>query len=300
MPAWLTKPLSDPARVRRVRRTLERCHLTTVCDEARCPNRVDCFTRGTATFMVLGDSCTRDCRFCAVNHAAPRSVDPGEPARVAEAARTLGLEFVVVTSVTRDDLQDGGAGHFAATVHAVREALPEAGVEVLVPDFQGRRPSIETVLTSRPDVFGHNVETVRRLYGAARPEADYDRTLSVLEFASRNAHDGPARTAVKSAMMLGLGETRSEVEETLLDLRNAGVEIVCLGQYLSPSDDHLPVARFVPPDEFAELEVVARSMGFAAVAAGPFVRSSYLAEEFAAQAREAAAETMSARRKEHS
>ncbi|MBD3368204.1 MAG: lipoyl synthase [Candidatus Eisenbacteria bacterium] len=296
LPSWLTKPLSDPARVRAVRQTLARCHLNTVCDEAKCPNRVDCFTRGTATFMVLGDACTRDCRFCAVRHTTPVSVDDDEPERVAEAARLLGLSFVVLTSVTRDDLPDGGAGHFAATVDAVRRALPQAGIEVLVPDFHGSRESIDRVLDPGPDVFGHNVETVSRLYAAARPEADYARTLSVLRYVAEMPH----APIVKSAMMLGLGETTSEIESTLRDLRTAGVEILCLGQYLSPSDVHLPVERFVPPEEFDQLADLARDMGFAAVASGPFVRSSYLADESAARARdERTTQTTFARRKEH-
>ncbi len=280
LPSWLKKPLSDPEQTRTVRETLSLCRLNTVCDEARCPNRVDCFTRGTATFMVLGKSCTRNCRFCAVSHQEPGPVDADEPDRVAEAARRLGLSYVVVTSVTRDDLPDGGSSHFAATVRALRRALPGTGVEVLVPDFRGSDEAVEAVLASEPDVFGHNVETVKRLYARARPGADYHTTLGVLELASRRSEG----RAVKSAMMLGLGETRNEVVETLKDLRSAGVSIVCLGQYLSPSEKHLPVERFVPPDEFEELGRLARSFGFAAVTSGPFVRSSYLAEESAARA----------------
>jgi len=282
LPSWLTKPLSDPEKVRPVRETLARYRLTTVCDEARCPNRVDCFTRGTATFMVLGDHCTRSCRFCAVGHDAPRSVEDDEPVRVARAAAALGLKFIVLTSVTRDDLPDGGAAHFAATVRAVRSELPESGIEVLVPDFLGNEGSLRTVLESGPEVFGHNIETVERLYETARPGADYRRSLEVLNRAAR-----AGESVVKSAMMLGLGETTDEVARTLRDLREAGAEIVCLGQYLCPSSEHLPVERFVPPEEFDELRSLALSMGFSAVASGPFVRSSYLAEQSAARALEA-------------
>jgi len=280
LPPWLTKPLTDPERVRGVRRTLRAYRLNTVCDEARCPNRVDCFTRGTATFMVLGDRCTRNCRFCAVEHSEPRPVETDEPERVAAAARELGLQFVVLTSVTRDDLPDGGAAHFAASVAALRRVLPDAGVEVLVPDFLGDTDALETVLDAHPTVFGHNVETVARLYDEARPGADYERSLEVLG----NAHRLAPEPVTKSALMLGLGETQSEIETTLRDLRDVGVEIVCLGQYLSPSADHHPVERYVRPEEFDELEVFARSIGFSAVASGPFVRSSYLAEESAAEA----------------
>ena len=282
LPSWLTKPLSDPEKVRPVRETLARHRLTTVCDEARCPNRVDCFTRGTTTFMVLGDHCTRSCRFCAVGHDAPRPIENDEPVRVARAAAALGLKFIVLTSVTRDDLPDGGAAHFAATVRAVRSELPESGIEVLVPDFLGNEGSLRTVLESGPEVFGHNIETVERLYETARPGADYRRSLEVLSRAAR-----AGESVVKSAMMLGLGETPDEVARTLRDLREAGAEIVCLGQYLCPSSEHLPVERFVPPEEFDELRSLALSMGFSAVASGPFVRSSYLAEQSAARALEA-------------
>lgn len=274
LPPWLTKPLSDPTKVRRVKETLSAFHLNTVCDEARCPNRVDCFTRGTATFMILGDQCTRDCRFCAVRHGRPSPPDPSEPGRVADGAAALGLRFIVLTSVTRDDLPDGGASHFVETIRAVREALPGSGVEVLVPDFEGCEQDVGVVLSAAPDVFGHNVETVRRLYPEVRTGADYDRSLDVLRQAVRS---GSARR-VKSSLMVGLGETRAEIDETLLDLRGAGVEIAYIGQYLRPSDAHRPVERFVPPEEFEDIRSRALEMGFSWVSAGPFVRSSYEAE----------------------
>ena len=277
LPSWLTRSLSDPAATHHVKRVLATHRLNTVCDSAKCPNRPDCFARGTATFMILGDRCTRNCRFCAVDHGAPPVPDAGEPERVAGAARDLELSFVVVTSVTRDDLADGGSGHFARTISAIRAALPKAGVEVLVPDLGGSSDSIDTVLDAAPDVFGHNIETVQRLYTSVREGADYGRSLAVLRHAAR-----PERaTAVKSALMLGLGETRSEVERALSDLREAGVSIVCLGQYLRPSPSHAAVERFVPPAEFEELGEYARSLGFEGVSSGPFVRSSYRAEEAA-------------------
>ena len=274
LPHWLVKPISDPSAVRRVKETLATCRLNTVCDEARCPNRVDCFSRGTATFMILGDTCTRDCRFCAVRHGTPVEPDPDEPRRVAAGASALDLRFVVLTSVTRDDLPDGGAAHFAETVKAVRKALPDSGIEVLVPDFEGRLRDVATVLEAAPDVFGHNIETVRKLYGPVRSGADYDRSLAVLREASSS---GGARH-VKSAIMLGLGEDRSEIREALSDLRSAGADVAYLGQYLRPTRAHAPVKRFVPPEEFEEIREEALSLGFAYVSAGPFVRSSYEAE----------------------
>lgn len=274
LPPWLRKAHSVPAETRRVRDALAAFRLNTVCDEALCPNRVDCLSRGTATFMLLGDRCTRSCGFCAVGHGEPRPPDLDEPARVAQGARALGLRYVVLTSVTRDDLPDGGAAHFAETVRAVRADLPVAGVEVLVPDFLGDERSLGTVLGSRPDVFGHNVETVARLYPVARKGAEFGRSLAVL---SRAAQSGLVRH-VKSALMLGLGESRAEIGAALDDLRGVGVTVLCLGQYLRPSPRHLPVARYVAPAEFEDLKASADAKGFAWVAAGPFVRTSYEAD----------------------
>jgi lipoic acid synthetase len=277
LPRWLLKPRPAARATRRVRRALEALRLNTVCDEALCPNRGECLGRGTATFLLLGDRCTRDCGFCAVGHGRPEPPDPTEADRVALAARELGLRHVVLTSVTRDDLADGGAEEFARCVRAVRERAPGATVEVLVPDFQGSAAAVDEVLESRPDVFGHNIETVRRLYASTRRGADYGRSLAVLARAA--AARGGAR--VKSALMLGLGETRDEVEDALDDLRDAGVEIVCLGQYLRPSERHLAVRRFLPPEEFEGLRAAAEAKGFAWVTAGPFVRSSYEADRAA-------------------
>ena len=275
LPAWLTKPMADPAETRLVRETLKSHRVNTVCDEARCPNRVDCFSRGTATFMILGDRCTRDCGFCAVAHASPLPVDTAEPDEVASAATTLGLDYVVVTSVTRDDLPDGGAAQFAATIRAIRRADARAGIEVLVPDFGGSSSAIETVLAAGPDVFGHNVETVERLYPAVRKGARYKRSLEVLSHAAAAASEA----LVKSALMLGMGETREELRRALADVLASGVDIIYLGQYLRPSAEHHPVARFVPPAEFDELASECLSMGFRWASAGPFIRSSYRAHE---------------------
>jgi len=275
LPAWLIKPMADPAETKLVRETLKSHRVHTVCDEARCPNRVDCFSRGTATFMILGDRCTRDCSFCAVSHGNPIPVDPAEPDEVASAATTLGLDFVVVTSVTRDDLPDGGAAQFAATVQAIRRANPHAGIEVLVPDFDGSPEAIETVLAASPDVFGHNVETVERLYSTVRKGAGYQCSLEVLSRAAAS----PSGALVKSGLMLGMGETREELGRALADVLAAGVEIIYLGQYLRPSAEHHPVARFVTPEEFDELACECLAMGFRWASAGPFIRSSYRAHE---------------------
>ena len=274
-PPWLRKRLPPEGEGRRVRTLLERLHLHTVCQSARCPNLFECFARGTATFMILGDVCTRHCRFCAVGSGAPMPPDPAEPGHVAEAAAALGLRHVVVTSVTRDDLADGGSGQFAATIAAVR-AVAGAAVEVLTPDFQGRWDALDRVLDARPDVLNHNVETVPRLYAEVRPEADYGRSLAVLGRARARGQ------ATKSGLMVGLGERHDEVVAALRDLREAGCELLTVGQYLSPSQAHAPIARFVTPCEFDTYKTEAEAMGFAAVAAGPFVRSSYHAEELAA------------------
>jgi lipoic acid synthetase len=246
--------------------------LRTVCQEARCPNAWECFARRTATFLILGDRCTRDCRFCNIASGPPRPVDPEEPRRVAEAAARLELDHVVVTAVTRDDLPDGGASHFAATIEAVRRRLPSAAIEVLVPDFGGDRAALAAVLAARPAVLNHNLETVARLYPLVRPQALYARSLALLA-----AVEGiPA----KSGIMLGLGESTAEVRQALRDLHRAGCRILTLGQYLRPSPRHLPVARYVPPEEFARLGDEARAMGFSQVASAPLVRSSYRAGEF--------------------
>jgi lipoic acid synthetase len=273
-PPWLRKRLSTGGEGAEVRRLLAELGLSTVCSGAHCPNQSECYARGTATFLILGDRCTRSCGFCAVAKGEAGPLRPDEPEAVADACARLKLRHVVITSVTRDDLPDGGAAHFARTIRAVRERLPQAAIEVLVPDFQGRTAAVDVVLAARPDVFNHNVETVPRLYATVRPEADYRRSLAVLAHAKQAGSD----IYTKSGLMAGLGETADEVGQVMADLRAAGCDLLTIGQYLSPSSAHLPVAEFVTPEQFAAWESQARSLGFAAASAGPFVRSSYQAE----------------------
>ena len=272
-PEWLKKPLPEPQAVNRMEGLLRQRHLHTVCESALCPNLGECFGKGTATFLIMGDACTRDCRFCGVRSGLPSSLDPAEPAQVADAVRRLGLRHVVVTSVTRDDLPDGGASHYVATIGAVRQANPGVTIEVLVPDFGGRMQSVDSVVVEAPEVFNHNLETVFRLYPAVRPQAIYERSLAVL------AHAVAARRSlVKTGWMVGLGETHDEVEALLREVREAGVHIVTIGQYLRPSAGHLQVAEYVTPAEFEEYCQYGERLGLQ-VHAAPFVRSSFQAGE---------------------
>lgn len=275
LPVWARKGSPLAAGARDLRILLREQRLSTVCEEARCPNLGECFSRGTATFMLAGDRCTRRCDYCSVGTAKPLPLDPDEPARVAEAAARLRLRYVVLTAVARDDLSDGGAAHFAASVNEVRRRLPEAKVEVLTPDFQGCLESLALVLGSAPDVFNHNIETVPRLFPAVRPQGGYARSLAVLRAAKRIRFG----QLTKSGLMVGLGETDEEIVRVLHDLRDAGVDIVTLGQYLRPSRDHAPVERYVTPEEFEALRERALSLGFPTVYSGVFVRSSFNAEE---------------------
>jgi lipoic acid synthetase len=251
--------------------------LHTVCQSARCPNIGECFGAGTATFLLMGNRCTRRCGFCAVESGAASPLDAGEPDRIAKAVARMGLSYAVLTSVTRDDLPDGGAAHFAAAIRRIKALRPETRVEVLVPDFGGEESCVGTVLDARPDVFNHNLETVRRRQPMVRPQASYERSLGVLRAASRLAPDIP----VKSGLMVGLGEADEEIREALADLAAAGVAIVTLGQYLRPTARHLPVARYVHPDDFEAWRQVGQALGLKNVIAGPFVRSSYHAEKTA-------------------
>lgn len=278
LPAWLRLPLPTQPSFAATRNLLEQLRLHTVCQSARCPNHGECWTNRTAAFMIGGDRCTRACRFCAVTTARPLPLDPTEPGRVAEAARRLGLRQVVITSVARDDLPDGGAGHFRATIEAVRAAVPDAVIEVLVPDFNDQDAALDTVLAARPDIFNHNLETIRRLTPRVRSKATYERSLSVLRKAK--ARGGPGLWT-KSGLMLGLGETQEEVLEALRDLRAVGCDLVTLGQYLRPSLQHLPVVEYLAPEQFEWYGAQARALGFAGVASGPLVRSSYHAEQTA-------------------
>jgi len=272
-PRWLRVPLPGSEGYMRMRALLEREGLNTICVSGRCPNATECFTRGTATFMLLGHTCTRTCGYCDVVAGPPEAVDSDEPRRIADAARGLGLKFVVVTSVTRDDLPDGGAGHFAATIRAIK--AEDMRVEVLTPDFFRRPEALRTVLDAGPDVFAHNIETARRLYPIARAGGSYDRALELLA----RARATPGKHRVKSGFMVGMGETDADIWEILEDLARVGCEIVTIGQYLRPSTRHMPVMRYVTPEQFAHVQERAqRELGFAMVVAGPLVRSSYLAE----------------------
>lgn len=273
LPDWIK--VRNRADIHETRHLLRRHGLSTVCEEARCPNRNECFSKPTATFMILGSSCTRNCGFCSVNPSAPQPVDENEPENVAAAAGEMGLKYVVVTSVTRDDLPDGGAGHFAKTIASIRRRLPSAKIEVLTPDFKGDLDALTTVLSARPDVFNHNIETVDRLYAVVRPDADYKRSLYVLQSAAAMVSD----ILIKSGFMLGLGETADEVTALLTDLRLAGCDFVTVGQYLRPSRNNLPVVEYIAPAAFEKLRRTALDMGFKYAACGPLVRSSMNAEE---------------------
>ena len=316
LPDWMKVPYRGAPVRDEVRKLLLDLKLNTVCESARCPNQCDCWARGTATFLIMGNCCTRNCRFCAVNHGAPETLETDEPARVAEAVKALGIKFAVITSVTRDDLPDGGAAHFAATIHAVRGAVPGVGVEVLTPDFGGREADIATVLAARPDVFNHNLETCRRLTSAVRSGAEYARSLHVLATAARlvrerftahasmvkklaieesrtnstatTAHNHtvtlPKTTLIKSGFMLGMGETEAEIREILGDLHAAGVQVLTIGQYLPPSAAHWPLDRYVTPEEFDRWGKSAREeFSFTEVVSHPLARSSFLAEQSYAQ-----------------
>jgi lipoyl synthase len=311
LPPWLRKGDSHFASVHDLKSELRRLRLHTVCESARCPNLHECFHRGAATFMILGNLCTRGCGFCSVPKSRhPGALDPEEPAHVASMAQAMRLRYVVITSVNRDDLPDGGSEHFAQTVREVRRALPEAGVETLTPDFCGNLDAVARVLAASPDVFNHNVETVPRLYRTVRPQADYEQSLAVLRFAKNNVapsgaslrpasyssdtpqeegqspetsilnrdREGASTPLVKSGAMLGLGETPAEVEHLLRDLRDAGVDVVTLGQYLQPARRNLPVAEYITPERFDLYREYGLSLGFKMVFSGPLVRSSYMAD----------------------
>ena len=272
-PEWLKIRLQHTADYAEVRRIVETHHLHTICSSGRCPNQSECWSRRTATFMILGDICTRGCRFCATQTGRPLPPVAEEPQRVAESVRLMQLKYVVLTSVTRDDLEDGGAAHWAATVEAIRNENPEAAIELLIPDFDAKAPLLDVVMASKADIVGHNIETVERLTPVVRARAKYRTSLATLRYLSEQG------AVTKSGMMLGLGETEDEVLQTLRDLREAGVQIVTLGQYLRPSLEHYPVAAYITPEKFEWYRTKALEMGFSYCASAPLVRSSYLAEE---------------------
>jgi len=278
-PDWIKVRAPASPEYFRTRAILSELKLHSVCQEACCPNIGECFSHRTATFMLMGDVCTRNCPYCAVAHGKVRPLDPDEPRRIAEAVAKLGLQHVVVTSVDRDDLPDGGAAHFAATARAIKQALPATRVEVLVPDFQGLTASIEAVIESPVDIYNHNVETVPSLYRKARPGGEYRRSLEVLKHARDSAEAHGRSVLTKTGIMLGLGEEREELLQVMRDLREVECDILTLGQYLRPSKEHLPVERYVTPEEFADLKREGMAMGFRHVESGPLVRSSYHAWE---------------------
>jgi lipoic acid synthetase len=293
-PPWIRIRLETGPEYQEVRHLMRGLALNTVCEEARCPNIYECWGDRTATFMILGDVCTRTCGFCAVTSGKPkRGVDAGEPDRLAEAVEKLGLDHVVVTSVDRDDLDDGGARHFAQVIRAVRARRPECGVEVLTPDFRGVPEAASIILAEGPVVFSHNLETVPRLYRAARPGSRFERSTALLAEAA-TARGAADRPLIKTGLMVGLGETRDELIDTFRAARAAGVEILTLGQYLRPTLQHLPVERYLHPDEFAALAAAARALGFKHVEAGPLVRSSYHAKRHTRGASTPAAESPAA------
>jgi lipoic acid synthetase len=287
LPGFLRKPVTNFESVQLLKNDLRRLKLHTVCESARCPNIHECFHRGAATFMILGNLCTRGCAFCAVPKGLPLkrefALDPDEPASVARMAQQMDLRYVVITSVNRDDLEDGGSRHFAETVRRVREALPQARVEVLTPDFCGDREAVARVLDAGPQVFNHNLETVGRLYRRVRPQANYRQSLEVLAFARKYRPD----VLTKSGLMAGLGETEEEVQVVLRDLRDAGTEVVTIGQYLQPTLRNMEVAEYVPPERYERWKEYGLAIGFRMVFAGPFVRSSYMAEMVSEGARKA-------------
>jgi lipoic acid synthetase len=276
-PDWLKVRAPGSPNYLRLKGLMRDLNLHTVCEEARCPNIGECWNHGTATFMILGDVCTRSCSYCAVAHGRPGEIDPAEPQRVANAIHTLGLNYVVITSVDRDDVKDGGASIFAETIRETRARMPQTRIEVLIPDFQGKEAPLHAVLDAKPDVLNHNTETVPRLYRMARSGGRYPRTLELLERSRQYTPDIPTKTG----LMVGLGEEHDEVVSTLTDLRNVDCQILTIGQYLRPTEKHAPMARYYTPQEFADLKAIALDLGFVHVESGPLVRSSYHAHETA-------------------
>lgn len=281
LPEWLKVPMPAGSNFHQLRSLIRDGDLHTVCEEAHCPNIGDCWDRLTATFMILGDTCTWRCHYCAVKTGRPSPLDLGEPERLARTVKHLGLRYVVITSVNRGDLPDGGAAIFAECISRIRHYLPTCKIELLTPDFRGSKDALETVLEARPDVLNHNIETVKRIFRSVRPQGDYARSLRFLELSSLMAPDIPT----KSGMMVGLGETVDEIKETMMDLRNAGCQLLTIGQYLRPSLVHFPLEKYYHPDEFAALQRDGMRLGFRHVASGPLVRSSYHADEQADAAR---------------
>ena len=274
LPDYLKRPIIDTDKTRTVRRILKTKCLNTVCENARCPNKNECYTKNTATFLIMGNNCTRNCRYCNISCARPEPLDLNEPFHVAEAVKDLGLKYAVITSVTRDDLSDGGAEHFANCIYEIRKISPDVKIEILTPDFKGNKDSLNTIIKARPNVFNHNIETVRNVFKTARPQGDYDCSLEVLKYIKDNSD-----IITKSGLMIGLGETFEDIEQTIVDLKNVGCDILTIGQYIQPSKTHLEVSKYYTPDEYEKLKQLAEKVGIKHYQIGPLVRSSYRASE---------------------
>lgn len=274
LPDYLKRPIIDTDKTRTVRRILKSKCLNTVCENARCPNKNECYTKNTATFLIMGNNCTRNCRYCNITCSKPEPLDGNEPLHIAEAVKDLGLKYAVITSVTRDDLPDGGAEHFANCIYEIRKISPDIKIEILTPDFKGNKNSLDTIIKAHPDVFNHNIETVRKIFKTARPQGNYDCSLDVLKYVKDNSN-----IITKSGLMIGLGETFEDIEETLVDLKSAGCDIVTIGQYIQPSKAHLEVSKYYTPDEYEKLKLLAEKAGIKHYQIGPLVRSSYRASE---------------------
>ncbi len=274
LPDFLKRPIIDTDKTRTVRRILKTKCLNTVCENARCPNKNECYTKNTATFLIMGNNCTRNCRYCNITCSRPEPLDVNEPLHVAEAVRDLGLKYAVITSVTRDDLPDGGAEHFANCIYKIREFCEDVKIEILTPDFKGNKDSLDVIIKAHPNVFNHNIETVKDIFKIARPQGDYNCSLRVLKYIKDNSD-----ILTKSGLMIGLGETFEDIEQTFVDLKNAGCDILTVGQYIQPSKAHLEVSKYYTPDEYDKLKQLAEKIGIKHYQIGPLVRSSYRASE---------------------
>lgn len=274
LPDYLKRPIIDTDKTRTVRKILKTKCLNTVCENARCPNKNECYTKNTATFLIMGGNCTRNCRYCNISCAKPEPLDLEEPKHIAEAVKALGLKYAVITSVTRDDLPDGGAEHFANCIYEIRKICPDTKIEILTPDFKGDRNSLDLIIKAHPDVFNHNIEAVRDIFKAVRPQGDYNCSLGVLKYVKENSD-----ILTKSGLIIGLGETFEQIEQTLVDLKDVGCDIVTIGQYIQPSKQHLEVAKYYTPEEYDGLKALAQKAGIKNYQIGPLVRSSYRASE---------------------
>lgn len=270
LPEFLKRPIIDTDTTRNVRKILKHNCLNTVCENARCPNKNECYTKNTATFLIMGNNCTRNCRYCNISCNRPEPLDPQEPKHIAKAVKDLGLKYAVITSVTRDDLPDGGAQHFANCIYEIRKISPDVKIEILTPDFKNKKEALDIIINAHPDVFNHNIETVRAVFKTARPQGNYDTSLDVLKYIKQNSD-----IQTKSGMMIGLGETFAQVKETIKDLYSVGCDILTIGQYIQPSKEHLPVAKYYSLEEYEELKKLAASIGIKNYQIGPLVRSSY-------------------------